>query len=223
MPPDLSAFLTTTPQRGEATELVTDALREAIVTGYLTAGTWLREDEVARELNVSRTPVREAFRRLADEQLLVKTTYHGTMVAPISFEDVRALYAVRIPLEGTVAGFAAEHRSDTLVSELRTINQQMAKAAADHDTDSMASLNRLFHRTLSDATANLYLQRFMLQIENAARRLPSTTYSSPERRQTVLAEHKAIIEAIEAGDAEKASRAAVLHMTRASKVRLSLL
>jgi DNA-binding GntR family transcriptional regulator len=221
--PELAHFLTATPERGKATELVTDALREAIITGFLAPGTWLREDEVARDLGVSRTPVREAFRRLADEQLLVKTAHQGTMVAGISFQDVIALYAVRVHLEGTVARFAAERRTNALVAELRRLNAEMTAAAEQHDPEAMVHWNRLFHRALSDATGNLYLQRFMLQIENAVRRLPSTTYSSPTRQQTVLAEHEAIIEAIDAGDPERASEAAMHHMSRAREVRLTLI
>jgi DNA-binding GntR family transcriptional regulator len=222
-PPDLSHFLASTPERGKATELVTEALREAIITGFLAPGDWLREDEVAQDLGVSRTPVREAFRRLADERLLVKTAHQGTMVAGISFQDVIALYAVRVPLEATVARFAAERRTDELVSELERLHRDMSEAAKRHDVEAMVTCNRLFHRALSDATGNLYLQRFMLQIENAVRRLPSTTYSSPTRQQTVLAEHEAIIRAIDAGDPERASEAAMVHMSKAREVRLTLI
>jgi DNA-binding GntR family transcriptional regulator len=221
--PDLARFLVAVPQRGKATELVTDALREAIITGLLAPGTWLREDEVARDLSVSRTPVREAFRRLADEQLLVKTAHQGTMVASISFQDVISLYAVRVPLEGTVARFAAQRRTDELVEQLDLLQKDMTAAADRHDAGSMATINRHFHRALSDASGNLYLQRFMLQIENAVRRLPSTTYSSPSRQQTVLTEHQAIIDAVDAGDPDRAFEAAVEHMARAREVRLTLI
>lgn len=221
-PPDLAQFLAISPERGKATEQATDALREAIVTGFLPPGTWLREDEVAKDLGVSRTPVREALRRLADEQLVVKTTHQGTMVASISFQDVIALYAVRVPLEGTVARFAAQRRTDELVAELTKLHEEMSAAAARHDAAAMVTHNRQFHRALSDASGNLYLQRFMLQIENAVRRLPSTTYTSKDRQQTVLAEHEAIIKAIDAGDPDAASEAAILHMTHAREVRLTL-
>lgn len=222
MTADLARFLASGPERGKATELITDALREAIITGFLAPGTWLREDEVAGELGVSRTPVREAMRRLADESLVVKTAHQGTMVAGITFQDVIALYAVREPLEGTVARFAAQRRTDELVAELRRIQADMRAAAGQHDPDAMVVSNLRFHRTLSDATGNFYLQRFMLQIEHAVRRLPSTTYTNRARQTTVLAEHQAIIDAIDAGDPEAASEAAMLHMRRAKEVRLTL-
>ncbi|AXG14269.1 GntR family transcriptional regulator [Intrasporangium calvum] len=219
----LSRFLVDLPSRGRATEVVTDALREAIITGHLPPGTWLREDEIARELSVSRTPVREALRRLADDGLAEKHAHQGTIVAGVSFEDVLALYAVREPLEGTVARFAAARRTDELVAALREAQADMAEAAAQHDPDGMVEFNRQFHRILSDATGNVYLRRFMLQIENAIRRLPSTTYSSPKRQQTVLSEHEAIIAAVDAGDPDLAAVAASLHMRNAREVRLTLL
>ena len=219
----LSRFMKDSPTHGRATETVTDALVEAIISGYLPPGTWLREGEVAAELHVSRTPVREALRRLADAGLAVKHAHQGTVVAGVSVEDVIALYAVREPLEATVARFSATRRTDRVVADLRAAQQRMSDAAERDDAESMAAANLAFHRVMSDATGNVYLQRFMLQIENALRRLPSTTYSSPSRRRTVLAEHGAIIEAIDAGDADAASQAAALHMRNSREVRLTLL
>ena len=204
-----------------ATDLVTDVLREAILSGYLGPGAWLREDEVAKQLSVSRTPIREAFRRLAEEQLVIKTTHQGTMVAGISFEDVKALYALRIPLEGTVAELAADRRTDELVQELTRINAEIKKAAEQPDPESILVLNRQFHRLLSDATGSFYIQRLMLQIENFVRRLPPSTYSSAARRQALIAEHEAIIKAIDAGDPERARKAAVKHMSKVRENRLT--
>jgi DNA-binding GntR family transcriptional regulator len=222
-PLDLNRFLTAAPRRGEATDIVTDALREAIISGFLPPGSWLREGDIARDLGVSRTPVREAFRRLVDEELAVRAAYHGTMVAPISFEGVQALYAVRIPLEGMVARFAAERRTDELMTELRQIHEELKRAATNHEVEAMVEANRAFHQALSRATGNPYIQRFMLQIENAVRRLPSTTFSSPKRQRSVITEHEAIIRAIDLEDGDKAEAAAVSHMTKASEVRLKLL
>jgi DNA-binding GntR family transcriptional regulator len=219
---DLAQFFTAAPERGNATDIVTEALREAIVTGFLAPGAWLREDKVAKDLGVSRTPVREAFRRLADEQLVVKTAHQGTMVAGISFEDVTALYAIRIPLEGTVARFAAERRSDHLVTRLRTLNDGMRQASERGDSSAMVHLNHEFHRTLSDSTNSLFLQRMMTQVENFVRRLPSTTYRTASRRKAVLTEHEAIIRAIDAGDPERASNAAIKHMSKTREFRLSM-
>ena len=219
----LAQFLPSVVDRGQATEIVTDALREAIVTGSVPAGTWLREGEVGKELGVSRTPVREAFRRLADEGLLVKATHQGTIVTSISYDDVNALYAARIPLEGVVAQLAAETGGPRLVSELEAIQAEMTNACERGDASGFIRLNLRFHRALSDASGSVYLQRIMLQVENFFRRLPSTAGGSAERQRGVLAEHEAIIRAIAAGDPEAASRAAVEHMSEVRASRLTRL
>jgi DNA-binding GntR family transcriptional regulator len=216
----LEQFLVGETVRGRATEAATDALREAILTGYLKPGAWLREDEVATELRVSRTPVREAFRRLADEGLLVKTTHQGTVVAPISLEDILALYAVREHLEGASAKFAAQHRTPQLVAELEAVHRKMGEAADDPPT--MAAYNRAFHRIIYAAAQNPFLDRFMRQIEHAVRRLPTTTFLAPGRPDSVLEEHQAIIEGIAAGDQDLAMEAAMAHMRAARNVRVKM-
>ena len=217
---ELSRFLPQDRVRGGATQLVIDALREAILSGFLIPGMSLREDEIARQLGVSRTPVREAFRQLAEENLVIKANHQGTMVTGITFEDVKALFAIRIAVEGTVAELAAERRTDALVEELYRIHNEMKDAAAKQDPGTIQVLNRRFHRALADATGSFYIQRFMFQIESFIRRLPSTTYSSAVRQQALLSEHEAIIKAIDARDPVRASKAAVRHMTKVREARL---
>jgi DNA-binding GntR family transcriptional regulator len=191
-----------------------------VVTGALAPGSWLREDEAARELGVSRTPVREAMRRLAEEGLLVKANHQGTMVAGISYEDVNALYAARIPLEGTVAQLAADRRTDQLISDLNRIHEDMTAAHARGDSEAFIVGNRQFHRAMSDATGSVYLQRIMLQVETFFRRIPSTAGGSAERQKAVLTEHEAIIAAIDDRDPERAGEAAVRHMSEVRRSRL---
>lgn len=218
----LTQFLIGERVRGRATDATTNALREAILTGFLKPGAWLREDDVAAELRVSRTPVREALRVLADEGLVVKTTHQGTVVTALSLDDIIALYAVREHLEGATAKFAAQHRTATLISQLEVSHQRMTAAADAGDPDSIALENLAFHRLLCAAAKNPFLDRFMQQIENAIRRMPTTTYFAPDRDRTGLQEHRAIIEAVAAGDQELAMQAAMQHMRAALDVRLKM-
>ena len=96
----LRTYLKSVPAYGSTTDVITDVLREAILDGVLAPSTWLREDELASELSVSRTPVREALRRLSDERLAVRLVNRGTVVTSISLDDVVALFLVREQLEG---------------------------------------------------------------------------------------------------------------------------
>ena len=218
----LAQFLIGETVRGRATDATTDALREAILTGFLKPGAWLREDDVAEELRVSRTPVREALRILADEGLVLKATHQGTVVTALSLDDIIALYAVREHLEGATAKFAAQHRTPALISQLEELHQRMTAAADAGDPLAIALENRDFHRLLCSAANNPFLDRFMQQIENAVRRLPTTTYFAPDRDRTGLQEHRAIIDAVAAGDQELAMKVAMQHMRAALSVRLKM-
>lgn len=205
--------------RGRTTEAVSDALREAILDGLLPPSAWLREDELAAAFDVSRTPVREALRRLSDEGLAVKTAHHGTVVAPLSLEDILALYVVREDLEGLAARLAASRRPAGLLLGLREIHAEMAGTAERGEVGEMARQNLAFHRLLREAAGNPYLERFLTQVEHAVRRVPST-FTHPGRPESVLVEHAALLDALESGDAEAAERVARHHMRRAREVRL---
>ncbi|GAA5165222.1 GntR family transcriptional regulator [Pseudonocardia eucalypti] len=225
----LRGYLGTGAVHGRTTEAVTDAMREAILDGVLAPSTWLREDELAGAFEVSRTPVREALRRLADEGLAVKTAHHGTVVAPLSLEDVLALYVVREQLEGLAARLAATRCPDGLVEQLDQIGARMRASTDSTDgthggrADQLSKQNLEFHRVLRAAAANTYLDRFLGQVEHAVRRLPVSTLSDPERARQAIEEHDAIVRAIEARDPDAASEAAAQHMRRAREIRLSML
>jgi DNA-binding GntR family transcriptional regulator len=172
---------------------------------------------------VSRTPVREALRRLADEGLAVKTAHHGAMVASLSLEDVLALYVVREDLEGLAARLAAVRCPAGLVERLDQINAAMRDAAEREDIDDLSRLNLSWHRALRTGAANSYLERFLNQVEHAVRRLPATTLGHPGRSDEVLAEHAAVARAVQARDGETAEQEARRHMRRAREIRLAVL
>jgi len=216
-------YLTPHSARGRTTDIVTEALREAILDGLLLPAAWLREDELAEALEVSRTPVREALRRLADEGLVIKTAHHGTVVASISFEEVLALYVVRQNLEGLAARLAAVKGPPDVAEKLRRIGDKMRREAERGDASATAQLNLEWHRTLLEAAANPYLTRFLNQVEYAVRRLPVTTFVQPGRAEQVLAEHDAVVRAVAARDPDAAEAAAREHMQRSREVRLSMM
>lgn len=219
---DLSQYLRDTPSWGRTTDAVTNALREAILDGALQPSVWLREDVIARNLNVSRTPVREALRRLADEGLVIKTAHHGTVVAGLSLEDILALYVVRENLEGVAGRLAAVRCTPELLSKLDAVHKRLAQAVERGNVKEMARENLEFHRVLRAAAGNSYLERFLTQVEHAVRRLPASTFTQPGRGQAVLAEHEAIIDAIRRRDGDAAEAAAKKHMHEARNVRLAM-
>lgn len=218
---DLSAYLSDRPSRGRTTEAVTNALREAILDGVLPPSTWLREDEIAASLQVSRTPVREALRRLSDEGLAHKIAHHGTAVSPMSLEDILALYVVRENLEGLAARLAAKNTPPGLVPALQKVQAQMEELVDSGDPAALSRLNITFHRLIREAAGNQYLDRFLGQAEQTVRRLAPTTFAAPGRASTGCAEHAEIIRAIEAGDPDAAEEAGKRHMRNAREIRFS--
>jgi DNA-binding GntR family transcriptional regulator len=219
----LGGYLQQDAVRGRTTDDVTSAMREAILDGVLPPSTWLRESELAEAFKVSRTPVREALRRLADEGLAVKTAHHGTVVASLSLEDILALYVVREDLEGLAARLAAVRSPEGLVERLDELNEAMRAAADRRDSAQLSRLNLDWHRALRDGAANPYLDRFLNQVEHAVRRLPATTLAHPGRADEVLTEHAAVARAVQQRDGAAAEREARAHMRRAREIRLAVL
>ncbi|MQA85501.1 MAG: FCD domain-containing protein [Streptosporangiales bacterium] len=216
----MRAYLDASPEHGSTTDVVTDALREAILDGALPPSRWLREDELARELSVSRTPVREALRRLSDERLIVRAAHRGSLVAPMTFDDVLAVYLVRESLEGLAAQIAARRRPAGLIDSLSRVHRAMTERAEEGGTGELVRLNLEFHRLLREASGNPYLERFLTQVEHAVRRFGRSTYELPGRVTEMLAEHRAILDAIAAGDADAAQQKAAEHMRRARDARV---
>jgi DNA-binding GntR family transcriptional regulator len=210
------------PVRGRTTDYVTSVMREAILDGVLSPSTWLRESELAGAFKLSRTPIREALRLLADEGLAVKTAHHGTVVASLSLEDIVALYVVREYLEGLAARLAAKRCPEGLVEQLDQINERMRAAADQHEGALLARLNLDWHRALRDGAANPYVDRFLTKVDHAVCRLPPTMLVHPGRVDEVLNEHASVAWAVQLRDGEAAERRARTHVRRAREIRLAV-
>jgi DNA-binding GntR family transcriptional regulator len=212
------------PEHGKTVDIVVEILREAILDGVLKPSAWLRETELAQELSVSRTPIREAFRRLAAEGLVDITAHQGAMVAPMTIDNILEVYVVRENLEGLAARLAARHRSPEHLSRLERALEEMRRAIAGGKASAeLASLNLMFHKVIREASANHLLERFLGQVEHAVRRFGATTFQSPGRAEEAVEEHGRIVEAIAAGDAEGAEKFALDHMQRARELRIRML
>jgi DNA-binding GntR family transcriptional regulator len=208
--------------RGETADAVTDALREAILDGMVPASSWLRETELAEELNVSRTPVREAIRRLGTEGLVIHVPNQGGQVAPMGLEDILAVYTVRENLEGLAARLAAQ-RIQASTGERLTAAHRLFKAAAERrDPTGMKQQNLDFHRAIRDAADNPYLQRFLTLVEHSVRRFGATTFEVPARMDETVAEHEALLNAILNGNGDEAEARARSHMNAARQARLNV-
>jgi DNA-binding GntR family transcriptional regulator len=219
----LRSYLRSAPSYGSTTDVITEVLREAILDGVLPPSTWLREDELATDLNVSRTPIRDALRRLADDHLAVRLPNRGTIVAPLSLDDVLAVYLVREPLESLAARLATLRSPPGLLTSLLEAHEAMTAAASIRDIADLSALDLIFHRLLREGSENPFLDRFLIQVEHAVRRFGRSNFESAARLQETLEEHKAIIDAIASGDADAAAELAAEHMRHARDARIRAL
>lgn len=198
-------------------------LRDAILDGLLKPGSWLREAELASELAVSRTPIRDALRILSAEGLLDLSANKGAVVPNLTGDDIVELYAVRESLESVAARLAARRASAHHIEELGVIVGRMKRAAAHRRIRELHEADVAFHAVLSDAAGNRYLTRFLAEIQNAVRRLRVSTYELPGRIEESLGEHERLARAIAERDAERAEQIAREHMRRLAEVRIRML
>lgn len=196
-------------------------LRDAIRDGRYQPGSRIREAEVALRLGVSRTPVREAFRRLQADGLLVLTPWRGAQVAELNRAQVIELYAMRRVLEGTAAGLAAEHATDAEIDLLFKLLEQ--DHAAGDDSARHAEINRLFHQALYAAAHNRYLLKALNALADSLALLKSTTYEVPGRVLAARDEHVLIANAIKKRHTESAEQATRAHIETAEHARIELL
>ncbi len=210
-------------KRGSTTDAVTDALREAILDGTIPPSTWLREEDLSREFVVSRTPIRESLRRLADENLVTRTANRGSVVQALTLEEVLGVYMVREALEGLAVDTAVVRMPTGMLKELLRVHQASVDAFAADDPVLTNKLHLEFHRIIRNATGNTLLIRFLGLVENAVRRAGVSPYRDPKRLEENAAEHLQLIEAIASGDADAAKAAAMQHMRRAREARVRVL
>ena len=198
-------------------DFVYESLRDAIWDGRMAVGERVREEEIARNLGVSRTPVREALQRLHQRGLLVFGAGRGLTVASLSQHQVLQLYAMREILEGSAARFAAEHATAPEIALLWRLQKELCKP--DHDTMALVTLNRRLHQAIYEAAHNQYLIQTLSVLHDSLALLHSTTFRVPSRRLESDEEHRQIVEAIEQHNPDRAEEAARQHIRQAQRTR----
>lgn len=197
-------------------------LREDIQNGRLPQGTRLVESDLAKNLQVSRTPVREALRRLQAEGLVELLPGRGLVVSELTTEAIVELYVVRIALEGTAAGLAARLLTPLELERLRKTQQELEQAVVAPNPKVLTTLNTRLHQQICAAAKNRYLLEFTQRIYDTLRRFKETTLTYPGRAQEMLVEHRALLAALEDRDEVLAETLARDHMRKAMACRIAM-
>lgn len=206
-------------KRSRAHELY-ECLREAIFDGDLGPGERLVEDIIAAVAKTSRTPVREALRKLEVEGL-VQDAGRGMVVSAPTSGELADLCAVREVLEGMAARLAAVSRSDTEAEILRRVFDEVRLATERGDVDRLVEANRDFHDTIWQATRNRYLGQQLATLRGFIERLQPTTLRNQRRRSEALEEHQRILTAIVERDPGKAEEYARQHFRNGEAARIT--
>lgn len=187
-------------------EQVCERIRSAILSGELKPGSKLTEQDLAAELEVSRTPVREAIRQLEVERLVSRTPFVGVTVAQLSPEEVIELLDIREVLEGLVARLATENMDSFHLQRLKKSLQQLAASAGKSDVGAYLDQALAFRRALVECCGSATLSEHVMAIENRLRLTGSRTALLPGRMEAAIEEHEKLLDAIVRGDAKGAER-----------------
>ncbi|MBE0466974.1 MAG: GntR family transcriptional regulator [Candidatus Desulforudis sp.] len=204
-------------------EMVFESLREAIIQGRLRPGERLMELQLAEELGVSRTPVREAIRKLELEGFVVMVPRKGAYVAGITDKDITEVFEVRAALEALAAGLACERITDEELERLERSVVQIAEFTERPDLNALVHEDAEFHEIIYRASRNKRLSQILTNLQEQIQRFRLTTLSRPGRTRQALEEHNQIVEAISERRVELAQRLAWEHIESAENSLLCAL
>lgn len=199
-------------------------IRRRILDNEWTPGFSALEQDLAEQLQMSRTPVREALLRLQDEGLVAVVPRHGMRVLPVSPEDMREIYQVLTALESAAAGMAAmANASEGHLASLKQACDEMEAALLTKDLQAWAEADECFHTQLLLLSGNKILTETVLRFWDRAHRARLVTLRLRQLPEVSTREHRELIDAISSGDSDLAERLHRSHRERGMRELLHIL
>ena len=186
-------------------DVVFKTLREAILKGDLAPGERLMEIKLANQLGVSRTPIREAIRKLELEGLVVMVPRKGAEVAKITEKDLRDVLEVRASLEELAISLACERITDEKIAELKDALEQFRTVIKGKDVTKIAQMDVAFHDVIFEATQNARLVQMVNNLREQMYRYRLEYLKDFSTHSRLDEEHVKIFEAVSARDIERAT------------------
>lgn len=197
-----------------------EVLIAAIERGDIQPGERLQETRLAAQFGLSRTPIREALHRLETLGLAEPGPQRGLIVASISYDRLRQLFAVREGLEKIAMQLAVSAASD---EEIALLQRMVDAEKTLTDSKVLHDHNRLFHRQIYRSTHNPYLNEMLDNLRIHLSLLRGTTYALPDRAEEAKCEHQAIVDALARRDTDAAQEAACQHIRNGYRARLAII
>lgn len=204
-------------------DVVVESIRQAIISGQFPPGMRLMELQLAEEMGVSRTPVREAIRKMELEGLVVMIPRRGAYVADISIKDINEVYEVRTALDVLSAGLAAERIDKSEIQEMRELLAEEAALVEARDYPKIIDNDTAFHDVIYRASGNTRCMNIISNLREQITAIRGRSMPYPGRVEIMLKEHRAIFDAIAAGKVEKAQEAVQTYMENAEQTLLKVI
>ena len=189
-------------------------LENDILSGKYSRGEILTESKLSAELGVSRTPIREALRRLEQEHL-IEETGKGSLVIGITEKDLADIFLIRGKLEGMAAALAAKNRTDEQLNELKEVLELQEFYLSKADAERIKFMDNQFHSTLYRLSGSMSFYDTLIPLHKKIQKYRMVSVQSKSRAVASVEEHRLIFEAIAAGDAELAEKYAKQHVDNA--------
>lgn len=204
-------------------DVVFNALREAILKGDLKPGERLMEKQLAEKMGVSRTPIREAIRKLELEGLVVMVPRKGAQVAEITEKDVKDVLEVRAALDELAVKLACAKITDADVQALKEAIVEFDEAKAEGDLEKLVDVDIRFHDIIFKSTDNEKLEHIVNNLREQMFRYRLAYLSDESYHEVITDEHKDIAEALVKKDVEKACRIANQHIQNQEKAVIEMM
>ena len=204
-------------------EATFQTLKSLLVEGKIAPGSKLNERELAESLNVSRTPIREAIRRLAADGLVELIANRGAIAVQLSIDDVIHTFDVIAELEGYSGELAAKNISDSTLSELEALQYEMMASYARRDLSSYYKLNLRIHRLIHNAANNPVLATLFSQVNSRIEALRFRSNQDGVKWEKAVEEHQEMLDALKARDSARMRKVMIAHVTKKRDVVVQLL
>lgn len=204
-------------------EATFQTLKSLLVEGKIAPGSKLNERELAERLNVSRTPIREAIRRLAADGLVELIANRGAIAVQLSIDDVIHTFDVIAELEGYSGELAAKNISDSTLSELEALQYEMMASYARRDLSSYYKLNLRIHRLINQAANNPVLATLFSQVNSRIEALRFRSNQDGVKWEKAVEEHQEMLDALKARDSARMRKVMIAHVTNKRDVVVQLL
>lgn len=195
---------------------VFERLENDIITGVYARGELLTELKLVEHLGVSRTPIREALRRLEQERL-IQETGKGSVVLGITIEDLVDIMSIRQQIEGLAAHYATKNLTPDGLAQLRQISELQDFYYEKQDIEHLQQMDDLFHDTIYELCGRTVIRDTLLPLHRKTQRFRRISIEDPQRLTQSIQEHKQIFQAILSADADLAQELTTQHIAKAKE------